>query len=73
MRKNAVTQPEYDAVRDSIATVIEKSYPFPPEVVKNMDDSATEVLKAHDRRDRILAIGQEIAEEDAELLRLLAQ
>lgn len=68
-----MTQPEYDAVRDSIATGIEKSYPFPADAVKSMADAATEVLKAHDRRERILAIGQEIANEDAELLRLLAQ
>jgi len=68
-----VTQPEYDAVRDSIVTVIEKSYPFPADVVKSMADAATEVLKAHDRRERILAIGQEIANEDAELPQLLAQ
>jgi len=38
-----------------------------------MADAATEVLKAHDRRERILAIGQEIANEDAELPQLLAQ
>ena len=38
-----------------------------------MADAATEVLKAHDRHERILAIGQEIANEDSELLRLLAQ
>ena len=71
--ENAITQPEYDAVRDSIAAAIEQSHPFPSEVVKKMADAATEALKVHDRHERILAIGREIADEDAELLRLLAQ
>jgi hypothetical protein len=68
-----VTQPEYDAVRDSIATVIEHSFPVPSEIVKKMADAATEVLKAHDRHERIITIGQQIADEDAALLQLLAQ
>ena len=68
-----MTQPEYDAVRDSIATVIEQSFPVPSEIVKKMADAATEVLKAHDRYERIITIGQQIADEDAALLQLLAQ
>jgi hypothetical protein len=38
-----------------------------------MADTATAVLRAHDRHDLILAIGREIADEDHELLRLLAK
>ena len=68
-----MTQREYDAVHDSIATLIEASYPAPSAVAKKMADAATDVLKAHDRDERITAIGYDIADEDAELLRLLAQ
>ncbi len=72
-RENAMTEPEDDAVRDSIATVIEKSYALSSGIAKDMADAATAVLRAHDRHALILAIGQEIADEDDELLRLLAQ
>ena len=68
-----MTEPEDDAVRESIATVIEKSYALSSGIAKDMADAATAVLRAHDRHALILAIGQEIADEDDELLRLLAQ
>jgi hypothetical protein len=68
-----MTEPEYDAVHDSISTLIEKSYALSPGIAKDMADAATAVLRAHDRHALILAIGQEIADEDDELLQLLAQ
>jgi hypothetical protein len=68
-----MTDPEYDAVRDSIAIVIKNSYPVPPGVARDMADAATSVLRAHDRHEQILTIGQQIVERDAEALRLLAE